>query len=128
MRIIHIIVGLNIGGAELMLKKLVLSQVKDGKYDVIVISLTNFGHVGHQLREKGITVIALNLKSIFQFANVFLQLFRIISQEQPKIVQTWMYHADLIGGVAAKLAGCSKIIWELGIQMRFMVKDFQEQL
>ena len=43
MKIVHIIVGLNVGGAELMLKRLALSQLNDGIYDITVISLTNFG-------------------------------------------------------------------------------------
>jgi len=40
-----------------------------------------------------------------------IRLFRVIKQSKADIVQTWMYHADLLGGLLAKFAGCNKIIW-----------------
>ena len=32
---------------------------------------------------------------------------------KPAIVHTWLYHADLLGGVAAKLAGVPHVVWHL---------------
>jgi glycosyltransferase involved in cell wall biosynthesis len=34
-----------------------------------------------------------------------------IRRSKPDIVQTWMVHADLVGGIAARLAGIKMIVW-----------------
>ena len=111
MKILHVIIGLNVGGAELMLKRLVALHIDNPDYHHSVVSLCDIGKIGQQLSELGIKVEAFGLRSIVQFPRVFFQLFRVIRSQRPDIVQTWMYHADLIGGLAARLAGCRKVIW-----------------
>ena len=44
-----------------------------------------------------------------------MNLYRIIKKEKPDIVQTWMHHSDLLGGIIAKFAGVKKIFWNLRI-------------
>jgi glycosyltransferase involved in cell wall biosynthesis len=75
------------------------------------VSLGGVGVVGQQLRELGTEVTTLGLNSVFQLPGVFFRLVKLIRSQHPDIVQTWMYHADLIGGLAALLAGCRKVIW-----------------
>lgn len=111
MKVIHIIIGLNVGGAELMLKRLVLSSQSTVEH--VVISLTTIGEIGQELKLKGITVYTLELKGILNIAVVFVKLLSIIKRESPDIVQTWMYHADLIGGISAKLSGIDNIVWNV---------------
>ena len=50
-----------------------------------------------------VTALGLNKRNILL---VFYQLFKLIKSDPPQIIQTWMYHADLIGGLTARLAGC----------------------
>jgi glycosyltransferase involved in cell wall biosynthesis len=110
-KIIHIIVGLDVGGAELMLKRLIESHHDRVHTEHSVISLTDCGTVGLQLRAQGVEVTTLGMRSAFGTIRTVWRLARIIRAARPDIVQTWMYHADLLGGVAARLAGHKNIIW-----------------
>ena len=111
MKILHIIVCLNIGGAESMLKRLVESDPASMP-NIAIISLTSLGDIGVSLQKQGFQVHALHLlPSGFNILTVLWRLIKLIRYLRPDIVQTWMYHADLLGGVAAYLAGYKNIAW-----------------
>lgn len=111
MKIAHVIVGLNVGGAELMLKRLIASHRQSPTYEHRVISLTELGKVGEDLRRMGVPVSALGMRGSLDVFHVFSGLREKLAAEQPDIVQTWMYHADLLGGLAARSVGIPHIIW-----------------
>lgn len=111
MKIMHIIVGLDVGGAELALKRLVESHQSDSRYRHAVVSLTTVGQVGTQLQAIGIDVRALGMRGVLDVPMTLWRLVRLMQSQQPDIVQTWMYHADLMGGLAARLAGCKNVVW-----------------
>ena len=108
MKIVHIITGLGDGGAELTLFKIC-------KYDTankhFVISLKDKGKYFSLLSKLGIKVYCLNMNffSIYKF----FSLIKIIGSLKPNIVQTWLVHADFLGGIAARLAGIKNIIWNI---------------
>lgn len=108
MKVLHIITGLGDGGAEHVLFKIC-------KYDKInkhfVISLKGPGKYYPLLYKIGVKVYCLDLKffSIFKF--IFL--IRLIRSLKPDIVQTWLVHADFVGGIAARLAGITNILWNI---------------
>lgn len=108
MKILHIITGLNNGGAEAALFRLCKSN-KDNKHHVI--SLMDDGTYGSQLKEEGIKVDVLNMQQGKVSLKGLVKLFKIIRLVKPDAIQTWMYHADLIGGVIARLAGVGNINW-----------------
>jgi glycosyltransferase involved in cell wall biosynthesis len=112
MKVLHIIVGLNVGGAESMLKRLVESDPA-GIPETVVVSLTSLGVIGESLRARGVCVHALGMFSFLQSPIALWRLIRLIRQYRPAIVQTWMYHADLLGGVAGRLAGSCSIVWNV---------------
>lgn len=110
-KIVHIIIGLEVGGAELMLKRLVLHSQKKGLYQHIVISLTDIGVIGKDLQQQGITVYSLGMHSLLSVPQTFFKLKKCLRSLAPDTVQTWMYHADFLGGLAAKSVGVKNIIW-----------------
>jgi glycosyltransferase involved in cell wall biosynthesis len=111
MKVLHIIVGLNIGGAEMMLKRLISSHHGQLSYQHTVVSLTDMGKLGAQLQTNGVEIYTLGMRSAFDLPLVLLRLIRLIRLIQPDIVQTWMYHADFLGGLASRLAGNQNVIW-----------------
>ena len=110
-KIVHVIIGLNVGGAELMLKRLVLHSQQGGQFQHEVISLTELGLIGADLQAQGIPVHVLGMSSAFSLVQTYFKLSRLLKNLTPDVVQTWMYHADFLGGLAAKSLGIKKIIW-----------------
>lgn len=111
MNVLHVIIGLDAGGAELMLKRLIDADQASDMYRHSVVSLTTRGVVGEQLRADGVEVRALQLRSVLGAPRVFWKLVQLFRSSRPAVVQTWMYHADLIGGLAARVAGIRNIVW-----------------
>jgi glycosyltransferase involved in cell wall biosynthesis len=108
--ILHVISGLHVGGAEVTLKKLILADPLAGARHCVV-SLGDVGPVGRELQEAGVTVHALNMARGAPNVFAFVRLVRLIARLKPAVIQTWLYHADLLGGLAARIAGRKAIIW-----------------
>lgn len=106
--ILHIITGLDNGGAEAVLYRLCIG---DKRHCHKVISLTGRGHYGPLLEAAGFTVICLNMPRRRTPIAALLRLWREIRQIKPDVVQTWMYHSNLVGGLIARLAGVRNVIW-----------------
>ena len=93
-----------------MLFKL-LSEMDRAKFKSEVISLTDTGPVGEKIQALGIEVRALGMRRGAPNPLVVLRLTRWLRKAEPDVIQTWMYHADLIGGLAAKMAGGLPVVW-----------------
>lgn len=115
-RIQFIISGLGGGGAERMLLKL-LSRIDRDFFEPKVISLTEYGEISRNLANKfeniGVPVRFLGMRQGVPDPRGILKLSKWLWDERPDLVQTWMYHADLIGGIAAKMARRLPVIWNI---------------
>ena len=108
MNVVHVITGLAQGGAEGALHRLVANSPTPSEHTII--SLMNLGIHGQPLLDLGCKVFPLNMRSGRFSIIKFLKLVYLIRRCQPDVVQTWMYHADLLGGLAAKLL-CIPVVW-----------------
>jgi glycosyltransferase involved in cell wall biosynthesis len=81
-----------------------LSQEPDPA-QVRVVSLTGGGNFRERLESLGVSVACLEMRPGLPSPFKWWQLVRLLRKWQPQLVQTWMYHADLLGGVAALVAG-----------------------
>jgi glycosyltransferase involved in cell wall biosynthesis len=116
LKLLHIIAGLKNGGAEAVLFRIISDKTYNFQHEVI--SLSDQGFYGELLLMKGIKVTTLNITSPISVFSGFLRLLSLIKLSRPDIVQTWMYHADILGGIAAKIIGIKKIIW--GVHTTFL--------
>ena len=111
-RIAHIITGLGVGGAEAMLCKLV-AGLDTKMFQQHVISLNDFGAAGQEIRRLGIPVAALGMGRNWPNPSAILRLASLLGAHQPDVVQTWMYHANLIGSIASLRARHAAVVWNI---------------
>lgn len=107
--VLHVITGLGRGGAEAVLSRLV--QACGARCQHIVVSLTDEGVYGAALRGQGVEVHSLRWQRGRMGPQGLWRLWQLVRATRPDVVQTWMYHADLVGGVMARLAGSRAVVW-----------------
>lgn len=106
-----IITNLATGGAETMLLKL-LQQLDRNRFTPTVISLMGVGEIGPRISALGIPVHDLGMqRGVLPGPVVMWRLVQLLRKSKPDVVHTWMYHSDLLGGVAARLLGCKRVVW-----------------
>lgn len=105
------ITGLEVGGAETVLADLLAHRPDD--IEVKVITLIDGGPIADRITAMGVEVVGLHMTAGKPSLGAFFRLCGELRRYKPDVVHTWMYHADLMGGVAAKLIGTPKIIWHL---------------
>jgi glycosyltransferase involved in cell wall biosynthesis len=106
--VLHIIGGLGLGGAEMAMFRLISSST-GGQYIHAVVSLTPGGSLAGRFIAAGVEVTEFDIKA--RPFREFIRLVGFIRKRRPDVVQTWMYHADLLGGIAARAAGLVNIVW-----------------
>lgn len=110
MKVLHIITDLLLGGAESVLVEVASRGQRDG-HDNIVVSLTTDQPLGQRLRDAGINVLTLGMQPSRPDPRAIFRLAKIIRAEKPDLIQTWMYHADLLGSVVSLFAGRLPLVW-----------------
>jgi glycosyltransferase involved in cell wall biosynthesis len=110
LKIAHVITGLSANGAETMLYRF-LSASNPREYQHEVISLTDRGAMASKIESLGVPVRVLRMRPGIPNPLAIAKLARELRESRPDLVQTWMYHADLLGGLAAGLAGNLPVVW-----------------
>jgi glycosyltransferase involved in cell wall biosynthesis len=112
-KVLHVITGLETGGAERMLASLCLLWAKEGKAP-IVVSLTDGGSQYDRLVAADIPVHTLGMRRGMPSLRGLCQLAHIIREHKPDVIQSWMYHADLYALLALALSrrrAMTKLYW-----------------
>lgn len=110
MKILHVISGLDVGGAQMMLLRLARHASPGVAH--AVVSLTHADPMGRRFEEIDVPVQALRMRGFFDLPVAIRAIRRRLREEQPDLLQTWLYHADLVGGLAAWGLGVP-VLWNL---------------
>ena len=103
-KVTHIITALDIGGAERMLTNLIMNKHNSSQFIHSVIVITKIGVMATNLKRHGINVKCLGMNNFLNSPYIIFKLIKEIKEQRPNIIHTWMYHSDLIGGIAARIA------------------------
>lgn len=94
-KVFHIITGLNTGGAEMMLVRL-LEKTNRDRFKPVVVSLIDEGTLGQRIKALDIPVHILKMKPSLPNPATIWTLRKLIKSHQPRLVQGWMYHGNLM--------------------------------
>lgn len=101
-RVAFIITGLSIGGAEMMLLKL-LSRIDRDRFAPIVISLSDRGVMAERFEALGLPVYVLGIK-LRWFIPGLWRFVRLVYTLKPDIIQGWMLHGNFAAWIAGILS------------------------
>jgi glycosyltransferase involved in cell wall biosynthesis len=110
--VLHLITGLETGGAERMLVHLV-SRADPARLRAVVVSLTGPGTMGPLIERAGVPLRSLGMRRGVPDPRGIARLARILREFRPAVLQTWLYHADLLGLVVWRLGLVPHLVWGL---------------
>ena len=110
LRIVHIINSFEYGGAESMLCNILLRSDTD-RFDPFVVSLIDDLTVAAPILDRGIPLATMKMRSGVPDPRGVIRLMRHLRALRPDVVQTWMDHSNLVGGLAAQSCRGVRTVW-----------------
>ena len=109
--IVHLITSMEVGGAETALVRLV-SRMDRSRFRCTVLSLTGPGPLLGDLQSAGIQACTLTKDRSINPRTLW-RLAQMIRRARPRVLQTWLYHADLLGLAVGRAVGVPAIAWNI---------------
>lgn len=109
MLIMFLITGLAYGGAETQLVNLATSLKKRG-WEVRVVSMLPPQAFTEELKEAGIPLLTLNMRRGVADPRAVFRLVKMLREWRPQILTSFMFHANLLGRIAGRLAGVPIVV------------------
>jgi len=99
-RIVHVIAALNVGGTEMMLYKL-LSRMRRGRFENIVITLKEKGELSEDFESQNIRVYNVGGTGGVLRVSALIKSLNIFREINPGIIQGWLAHGNLVAQIAS---------------------------
>ncbi len=111
--ILHFTYSIGGGGAEAMLVNLVESlDPSQFRTVVVAVNASPWPHAAKRIRDAGASLHDLEGEAYLS-RSTLARLRMVLHAERPDVMQTWMHHADLVGGWVARIAGVKKVLWSI---------------
>jgi len=112
-KVLHVINDLSIGGAEMMLYKL-LSTMSEERFYPVVMSLVDRGKLRESIEALGIPVYTAGMIPGTPSPLSLWRLIRQVRQIKPDLIQGWMSHGNLVAQLLAMVASRrSSVLWNI---------------
>lgn len=108
-RVALLILELSVGGAEKALFQLATTLDRE-RFSPVVYSLSGLARdlersLAPELRARGIEVVEFGLRNVFGIPRVLRRLRRRLRKDRVSVLQCFMFHANILGRLAGRLAG-----------------------
>lgn len=114
MSILHIITGLNVGGAETMLAKLIEEGVGGDGMAPEVLSLLPPGRLAERIRAAGATVHSAGMARALPTPSQLASIARTVRAVRPRLLQGWMHHGNLAATFGARVVPSRPpVVWNI---------------
>jgi glycosyltransferase involved in cell wall biosynthesis len=106
-KIVHIATNLGGGGVTWMLYNLIKHLNKDQGFEHVVICLRS-NDIQEQLNNLGVRTYSLSIKDSIPSINSVFLIRKLLEQEEPCLIQGWMYHGNIAAFFSNK---SSTVLW-----------------
>ncbi|MBY0430984.1 MAG: glycosyltransferase, partial [Rhodospirillales bacterium] len=95
----------------------VLARLVEGmdraRFRNLVVSMSPPGAMAPRIAAADVPIHSLGMGHGLPSPAAVSHLVEVLNKERPAVLQTWLYHADLLGLVAGRLAGVPRILWNI---------------
>lgn len=110
-RVAHLITDLDIGGAEQSLLKMIAST--GSQLEHAVVCLTHAGPIAPAIEALGVPVTAAGMRRGRPSPGGALRVARALRAWRADVLQTWLYHADLLGTLLRPAVRGPVLAWNI---------------
>jgi glycosyltransferase involved in cell wall biosynthesis len=111
--VLYVISDLSIGGAEMMLYKL-LAETDRTRFEPVVVSLMDSGALHERIEALGVAVHTVGMKPELPTPLDFWRLIRLTRRLRPDLIVGWMYHSCLAVQLASIFSSrWARVLWSI---------------
>jgi glycosyltransferase involved in cell wall biosynthesis len=113
-KVAHVINTLAVGGAETMLVKFLTNSDRSVFAHRVYTLMSPAGPLSDIVRNLGVPIRELGITRGLPNPLRVLQLARMLRQDPPNLVQTWLYHSDVVGSLGTMMSRTRvPVVWNI---------------